>query len=223
MSFGVLPGGRTLFLDLDGVMADFDGGFPAKFGYDHRAVPDEVMWAEIEKDGKFFRELPPCEGALHFFRYIERGCSPVILTACPHDKFADIAVQKRAWVREWLGSRVPIVFTVGGKTKHLYMHKPGDILIDDFPRNVERWNEAGGVGILHAGDFTATALALQGALWPKNLSASGTSRAPSADPETTSRVTTTATATASDASTTIPAPAECHGAPLVDMEGRPRC
>ena len=223
MSFGSLPGGRTLFLDLDGVMADFDGGFPAKFGYDHRAVPDEVMWAEIEKDGKFFRELPPCAGALEFFSRA-RWYSPVILTACPADKFSDVAEQKRAWVRKWLGSQVPIVFTVGGKTKQLYMHKPGDILIDDFPRNVERWNKAGGEGILHLGDFKATAQNLAGALWPTSHLALATSPAPSADRETTSPGTMTDTpiASAKDASTASP-PGDCHGQPLRDMQGRPIC
>jgi len=197
VSFGSISGGRTLFLDLDGVMADFDGGFPAKFGFDHRNVPDEVMWDAIEKDGKFFRELPPCEGALDFYRLISMW-RPVILTACPAgDKFVDVAQQKRAWVERHLQSwrsTPPIVFTPGGKTKALYMNRPGDILIDDFERNIERWREAGGVGIHHTGDFQSTWDQLSGAIWPKSLSASVTNRVRSAAQATTSEGTTTDTA-----------------------------
>lgn len=152
----------VLFLDLDGVMADFDGDFPRKFGFDHREAPDAVMWETIEEHGSFFRDMSMCEGAQAFYRSIEH-LSPVILTACPSrndDKFADIAAQKREWVREHLGYTVPIIFAPGGKAKQLYMHRPGDILIDDFARNIERWNGAGGRGIWHTGDFAATRVLL---------------------------------------------------------------
>jgi 5'-nucleotidase len=202
MSFGALPNGNTLFLDLDGVMADFDGGFPVKFGFDHRDVPDKVMWDAIEKDGKFFRELPPCAGALDFFESVKH-LQPVILTACPPSNFEDVAEQKRAWVRTHLGADVPIVFTPGGKTKSLFMHRTGDVLIDDFERNLERWQEAGGFGIWHYGDFKTTKIKLNGVLCQQmNRPASDTSRALRADPVTTSDDTTTATASVSDAATT---------------------
>lgn len=151
----------VLFLDLDGVMADFDGYFPQLFGYDHRDAGDSTMWAEIENHGSFFRDMPMCEDAFDFFVSI-RHLRPVILTACPADpvKFEDIATQKRGWVREHLGPHVPIIFSPGGKNKQLYMHREGDILIDDFARNIERWNAAGGRGIWHTGDFAATRVLL---------------------------------------------------------------
>lgn len=202
MSFGALPDGTTLFLDLDGVMADFDGGFPAKFGFDHRDVPDDVMWDAIHKDGKFFRELPPCADALDFFARIEH-LRPVILTACPSgDRFADVAEQKRAWVRIHLGARVPLVFTPGGKTKSLYMHRYGDILVDDFESNVRRWKKAGGIGIWHTGDFADTLYKLTGEPWQTSHPASDTNHVLSAGPVTTSDDTTMDTASASAAATT---------------------
>lgn len=146
-----------VFLDLDGVMADFDGYFPELFGYDHREVADDLMWADINGYGTFFRDLPPCAGAVSFFHDILH-LKPTILTACPFDpeRFADIAEQKRGWVNEWLGPDVPTIFVPGSKHKQLYMHHPGDILIDDFAPNIKRWNAAGGRGVHHLGDFGAT-------------------------------------------------------------------
>ena len=146
---------RTLFLDLDGVFADFDGGFPALFGFDHREAGDEVMWKTINEYGTFFRDLPVCEGSLEFFNSVAH-LSPIILTACPKDDFENIAKQKRAWVREHLGDDVRIIYSPGGKSKPLYMHRPGDILVDDFKPNIDRWNKALGNGIHHNGSFART-------------------------------------------------------------------
>lgn len=144
-----------LFLDMDGVLADFDGAFPKMFGFDHREVADEVMWEAINSYGTYFRDLPPCEGALEFYRDFA-WLSPAVLTACPPDRYADVAAQKRGWVREHLGAAPFVLPVQGSKAKPLFMHAPGDILIDDFPANIERWEKAGGRGILHTGDFVAT-------------------------------------------------------------------
>lgn len=148
---------RILFLDLDGVMADFDGHFPALFGCDHREIPDTEMWGHIDSHGSFFRVLPPCPGALEFYNEV-RHLDPVILTACPSTGYESVARQKREWVREWLGPE-PIVLPVLGRTKPLFMHNKGDILIDDFERNIELWKAGGGHGILHR-NFTDTRLHL---------------------------------------------------------------
>jgi hypothetical protein len=48
---------KRLYLDLDGVMADFDGTFPAVFGLDHRDMADDDMWLKINGHPSFFR---PC-------------------------------------------------------------------------------------------------------------------------------------------------------------------
>jgi hypothetical protein len=191
---------RSLYLDHDGVMADFDGGFPAMFGFDHRAAGDDVMWKTIHDYGSFFRDLPVCEGALEFYESV-RPHVTAILTACPKDDFENIAKQKIGWVREHIGD-VQIILTPGGKSKPLYMRNPGDVLVDDFPANTERWGKAGGIGILHTGDFGQTLTFLAGFQWPnKNPSASAMSPAPSAAPETTSPDTVTDTDIASGVDT----------------------
>ena len=151
--------GRTLYVDLDGVMADFDGAFPAVFGLDHRSLADDEMWGHINGHPSFFRDLPPMAGAVEFFRSVEH-LSPVILTACPKSNYAHVAAQKRAWVRAHLSRTCLVLPVMGGRHKPLFMHQPGDVLIDDFGKNCAAWTEAGGIAIKHEGDWTATREAL---------------------------------------------------------------
>lgn len=153
---------RKIYLDLDGVMADFDAHFPAVFGQDHRSMEDNVMWAMIDSHPSYFRDMPVCPGALAFFDEIA-PFEPIILTACPRTNYAIAARQKREWVREHLSSDIMVLPVMGGANKPLFMHAPGDILIDDHERNTRVWRQAGGVPILHR-DFDMTRLLLERAL-----------------------------------------------------------
>lgn len=138
----------NLYVDQDGVLADFDRHFPTVFGLDHRDMADDDMWGRINGHESFFRDLPPCPGALEFFDSV-RHLHPVILTACPKTNYQSVAIQKREWIRHYLGHDVRVLPVMGGRNKPLFMHAPGDILIDDFSRNIEAWRAHGGHGILH--------------------------------------------------------------------------
>jgi hypothetical protein len=151
-----------VYLDLDGVMADFDAHFPATFGTDHRSMADDAMWLRINAHPTYFRDMPPCPGSLDFYREIAH-LNPIVLTACPRTNYAHAAKQKRGWVREHLGGHVTVLPVMGGHNKPLFMHAEGDILIDDFEKNTLAWSAAGGVAILHR-DFATTRRALIAAL-----------------------------------------------------------
>ncbi|HDS1578422.1 TPA: hypothetical protein QEL15_000443 [Stenotrophomonas maltophilia] len=150
---------RTIYVDLDGVMADFDAAFPALFGLDHRLLADDEMWGHINNHPSFFRDLPPMHGAVEFFHSIHH-LNPVILTSCPKSNYPLAAMQKRQWVREHLSATCLVLPVLGGRHKPLFMHQPGDILIDDFKENCDAWTAAGGVAIRHSGDWTVTRRAL---------------------------------------------------------------
>lgn len=137
-----------IYLDLDGVMADFDAHFPATFGLDHRGMADDAMWSTINAHPSYFRDMPPCPGAVEFFAAVAH-LDPIVLTACPRSNYAHVARQKRAWVREHLSTSIMILPVMGGRFKPLFMHAPGDILIDDWRKNTDAWEDEGGVAILH--------------------------------------------------------------------------
>lgn len=154
----------NIYLDLDGVMADFDAHFPAMFGVNHREMLDDDMWAKINAHPSYFRDMPVCEGAKEFFARIA-WLNPIILTACPKSNYPHVARQKREWVREHLSPDCHILPVMGGRNKCLFMHAEGDILIDDFRKNIAAWEDEGGVGILHVGPgFNETTDALDAAV-----------------------------------------------------------
>lgn len=139
---------KRIYLDLDGVMADFDAHFPAVFGHSHKGMPDDDMWSLINSNNTFFFDMPPCLGAVDFFKWLEQF-NPIILTACPKSDYANVAVQKRQWVHKHLSKDVTVLPVLHGRFKWLFMHAPGDILIDDYKKNIGEWETNRGVGILH--------------------------------------------------------------------------
>lgn len=147
-----------LYLDLDGVMADFNHHFPATFQLDHRHLASKEIWAKINAHPSYFLDMPLCLGALDFFHSIERF-KPIVLTACSKDNFENVARQKRQWVQKHLSPSVTVLPVHGSRFKPMFMHAPGDILIDDYESNIVGWNAEGGIGIHHT-DFPSTEAAL---------------------------------------------------------------
>lgn len=164
-----------VYLDLDGVMADFDRHYADLFGSYHPGIEDGILWGNIDSTPDFFLTMPPFPEARNFFDSVVSalfwtpGASEVtsrlaILTACPKSNYAHVASQKREWVREHITPWVTVLPTAGGSTKPLFMHSPGDILIDDFDRNTKAWEKSGGRAILHTGDLRASFRALEAML-----------------------------------------------------------
>lgn len=149
---------RRYYLDLDGVVADFDAHFPKTFGVDHRDLADDAMWLAINGHPSYFRDMPPMPGALEFMATIA-PLDPSVLTACPKSNYAHVAGQKREWVRQYQPA-FTVLPVLGGINKPLFMHAAGDVLIDDLERNTDAWQEAGGIAILHK-SFPETLAALE--------------------------------------------------------------
>lgn len=58
-------------------------------------------------------------------------------------------------------SRTRLVLPVlGGRHKPIFMHQPGDLLINDYGKSCEAWNEAGGIAIKYEGDWADRHIAL---------------------------------------------------------------
>lgn len=154
---------RRVFVDLDGVMADFDTHFRNLFDCDPpskklpTSIDDDKMWAFIYSHGSFFETMPLFEKTKYFWSFLVlNGLDPIILTAASKQYYPVVAKQKMKWVREHFGEQVLCIPCSGSSSKHLFLQNPGDILIDDYERNIQRWNDAGGVGIHHTGDYQET-------------------------------------------------------------------
>ena len=75
-----------IFLDLDGVLADFDSHYETHFGVRPKRwpEPDTTKWKLINSVPDFYRTIPLMPGARDLFRYVdEAGYGVAILTGVP--------------------------------------------------------------------------------------------------------------------------------------------
>lgn len=133
-----------LYLDMDGVFADFNGGFKRVSGVDCSEVSSKVLWKTINSCPGFFGSLPLLPDALDLWE-AAKDHSPAFLTGLPSSQ--NSANQKREWIARHFGPEHP-VHVVPRVRKQDYAN-PRSILIDDRADNIQEWVKAGGHGILH--------------------------------------------------------------------------
>lgn len=144
-----------VFLDCDGVLADFDGYAIELLGihpreYERRAHSDSALWKELYAHPDFFYRLPLMQDARDLVGgVLEMGYDPIILTGVPSHEGSDWAIaQKVRWAGKYFPS-IPIICCKSAeKFKHMIPMKH-NVLIDDWPKFKPVWEEAGGTFILH--------------------------------------------------------------------------
>lgn len=140
----------NLFVDLDGVLADFDTHHQNIFNWRPRKVDDNVDWAAVRAVPNFYLDMPMLTDAPALWGYISHH-NPTVLTGVP--AFVEEASEnKRAWVRKNLGENVPVITC---RSSEKWQHaSPGDVLIDDWEKYQKRWLKAGGIWITHVDAYT---------------------------------------------------------------------
>lgn len=145
-----------VFLDLDGVFADFDARVKHLTGKHPSQLDRSRLWKMVNADKRFFAELELIEGCMLLWE-ATKDLEPIFLTGAPSSKV--FQHQKREWVARIFGPEF-VVHVVPKKLKQDFSG-PHKVLIDDTPENIEQWIARGGHGILHAGDHASTVKALQ--------------------------------------------------------------
>lgn len=135
-----------LFLDMDGVLADFDRGHELAFGFRPDKLKDDVDWDRIRKITDYYYTLPPMEDMFELW-YGVKPLKPTVLTGVPSVFTEEASENKRRWIQKWLGPDVPVI-CCRSRDKSLHM-QPGDIIIDDWDKHQSVWEEKGGIWILH--------------------------------------------------------------------------
>jgi len=139
-----------IFLDLDGVVADFERGKREILGLSDSTPEDETFAIMAsEKGSGFYAKLKKMKDADQLWAFL-KNTDVEILSAIPKPrrkvKVAD--PDKRDWVKKNLSPSVKVNITQGGSAKKR-MAAPDRILIDDLKRNIDQWRSSGGIGILH--------------------------------------------------------------------------
>jgi hypothetical protein len=136
-----------LFLDCDGVLADFDAGAKRLLGMTPAAFEERhgkgEFWKRLARARNFYGDLTQMPDAQELFQAVKH-LKPTILTGLPLGRWA--APQKERWAAEHFPG-VPIITTMARK-KHLHM-EPGDVLVDDRENHRHLWEGAGGIFIHH--------------------------------------------------------------------------
>ena len=135
-----------IYCDLDGVLADFELGYEKLTGVDLKGefFSGEDFWKPISKAGVgFWVGLQWMPDGQQLWDYI-KPFDPIILSAPSRDKSSRLG--KALWVRNKIpGTKLLLRYA---KLKQ-QLSTPTSILIDDRADNINQWEAAGGIGILH--------------------------------------------------------------------------
>lgn len=143
---------KKIYLDMDGVLADFDNGLLAcGVKVPESAQEEETMWNTIRENEHFFDRLQPMPGAIEMFNtlYEKYGGRCELLSALPKPSkgVPGAGRDKMNWARRFLG-RDTVVNLVYRNEKKDFCTGQEDILIDDYVKNIAEWESSGGIGIL---------------------------------------------------------------------------
>jgi 5'(3')-deoxyribonucleotidase len=150
-----------IYVDLDGVLADFDKRFvelykiqPEEADHEKKFKP---LFADFIKTRQFstLELMPDAHYGIDYLNSLPIPVEILSSTARP-DVHEDIKAQKIEWLKKFNISYKPNL--VPGK-KHKQDYATEDsILIDDLDKNIEQWIAAGGFGILHKNWVTTLAI-----------------------------------------------------------------
>ena len=138
---------RQLFLDCDGVLADFDAGARDTLGMSPTAFEarygKRAFWREIARTKDFYARLPLMPDARMLFDAVKH-LDPVILTGLPLGNWA--APQKVRWAEQHFPGTHIITCMARDKFRHM---KGADVLVDDRADHRDKWEAAGGIFVHH--------------------------------------------------------------------------
>ena len=140
-----------IYVDMDGVIADFFGGLERYYGVPHWKVLKEDSIRQL-KGTNFFYTLDPYETSgdlIDFVRNLTNGDWAINTSPLRGDR-DNSAYWKRRWLVEHGFFPSADRFIVTGR-KENYATSPLDgmpnILIDDKPSNIKAFESKGGIGI----------------------------------------------------------------------------
>ena len=144
-----------IYSDMDGVLVDFENGYEKLTGIDLKGEyrPDgEDFWKPIEQAGVgYWAGLEWMSDGKQLWSYL-KPFKPTLLSAPSRSQSSRIG--KHVWVKHKIPGTKLILRYASQKQE---LATPESILIDDRQVNIDQWEAAGGIGILH----TSTANTIQ--------------------------------------------------------------
>lgn len=152
---------RSIYIDMDGVVADFDKLVSTllgrKIGWGVADITSEE-WESISKIDNLYYKLdliPESTMMVALCKSFSTRFDVSFLTALPRQSTMISARRDKIdWANKYFPG-IPVNFGPYSADKQKWC-TPGDILIDDKPENVEQWTKKSGVAVHHTGDHDRT-------------------------------------------------------------------
>ena len=149
----------TVYLDMDGVLADFFGGVEKMYGVEHWKQLTNDKTKDLKKEvidritgTDFFATLPKFSTADALIDMVKKftGGTFSINTSPLRGDHENSAKYKKVWISNNIEQPKEVIVT-GRKESYAKDKASGtpNILIDDRPVNIQKWQSAGGYGILY--------------------------------------------------------------------------
>lgn len=142
---------------MDGCLCDFDGEYTRisgiRWDYTLASTIEEkkAKWANLSKHPEFFLNLPWIPGSKELMNFIRNNypIEEIGILSAQTQNIDFCAEQKHSWIKREL----PWIFKenrhiVDSPLDKIAFAKKGDILVDDLLSTIEKWETAGGIGVL---------------------------------------------------------------------------
>lgn len=151
-----------LYLDMDGVQADFFGAWAKRHNVDHwKAITNKENEINIlahstpEQVYDFFAGLEPLAGGQQIISWLHKNKIPFTVLSAPlRGPYADYSKKAK---RDWLDQHNPgtsgnAIFT-SKKFNYAITNGVQNVLVDDFGPYLQKWSDAGGIAVKHEDEF----------------------------------------------------------------------
>lgn len=150
---------RTIYLDMDGVIADFSSSFRALNDFYEKQVDqfNPEFFKYVVRRHRIFETLSMYDDANTLIKYLKGmediGIADVkLLSSTGREEVYDTATeQKLLWCAKF-NIHFPLITVPDHVKKVDYCTGADTILIDDRDDTIELWDEAGGVGVHYVTD-----------------------------------------------------------------------
>jgi 5'(3')-deoxyribonucleotidase len=145
---------RTIYLDMDGVVADFNlyvsEILGRTIGWEGRDITDAEWNTLVTEHPNLYGNLPVVKGSEKLVNLAKsyKDFDVKFLTAIPRrTSMPSAEMDKQGWVKKYFPD-IPMLIGPYSVDKQKWA-KPGDILVDDKKSNIEQWVSKGGIGVRH--------------------------------------------------------------------------
>ena len=165
---GEIASASKIYVDMDGVLADFFGEWAKLMQVDHYSKIDDidinVALQKIRDTEQFWLDLPLLPQAKDLLGLIKKVKGEYYICSTPLADDPKSEPHKREWIKKNLAFFPPKGVYITHNKPQYAKNKDGtpNILIDDFGKNVDAWDAAGGTGFKYKDHkFERTAKELQ--------------------------------------------------------------